>query len=117
MIIGLGHCLIEYFGRFFRYFGQHIICFVGGDGRNGDTMAFSGLYVYEVDVKKGFRKLGGVDHGVRGAQCGTWWSNAQSVVKRSLFLDDLVYSVAQERARVQKLSALGTDVASLSLVP
>lgn len=93
------------------------VCEGGGDGRNGGTMAFSGLYVYEVDVKKGFRKLGGVDHGVRGAQCGTWWSNAQSVVKRSLFLDDLVYSVAQERARVQKLSALGTDVASLSLVP
>jgi hypothetical protein len=36
-------------------------------------------------------------------------------VKRSVFLDDLVYSIATDRAKVQRLDRLGTDVADLSL--
>lgn len=91
------------------------VCAGGGDGRNGNELAFSGLYVYGVDAERGFTKLGGVDHGARGASCGTWWSNATSHVKRSVFLDDLVYSVAGDRAKVQRVSALGTDVADLRL--
>lgn len=91
------------------------ICEGGGDGRNGDNLAFSGLLVYDVDVERGFTRLGGVDHGTKGANCGTWWSNANSAVKRSVFLDDLVYSIAGDRAIVQRMTAFGTDVADLSL--
>ena len=91
------------------------ICEGGGDGRNGDVLAFSGLLVYDVDLERGFTRLGGVDHGTKGASCGTWWSNATSQVKRSVFLDDLVYSIAEDRVKVQNLEHLGTDVADLSL--
>src|SRR5262249_24604881 len=81
------------------------ICEGGGDGRNGDKLAFSGLLVYDVDVRDGFTRLGGVDHGtVPGLPqptCSTWWSQASSAVKRSVFLDDLVYSIAGDRAKVQ----------------
>lgn len=93
------------------------ICEGGGDGRNGDKLAFSGLLVYDVDVERGFTKLGGVDHGKAGVSCSTWWSNATSAVKRSVFLDDLVYSIAGDRAKVQRLDHLGADVAELSLLP
>jgi hypothetical protein len=48
--------------------------------------------------------------------CNTWWSNANSAVKRSVFLDDLVYSIAGDRAKVQRMDKLGTDVADLSLM-
>lgn len=91
------------------------VCEGGGDGRNGNLLAFSGLLVYDVDVETGFTRLGGVDHGKKGASCGTWWSNATSQVKRSVFLDDLVYSVAGDRAKVQRLGSLGTDLADLRL--
>lgn len=91
------------------------VCDGGGDGRNGDKLSFSGLLVYDVDAEKGFTKLGGIDHGTKGVSCGTWWSNATSTVKRSVFLDDLVYSVAGDRAKVQRLGLLGKDVADLSL--
>jgi uncharacterized secreted protein with C-terminal beta-propeller domain len=57
------------------------------------------------------------EHGQRGVSCGTWWSQAASEVKRSVFLDDLVYSIAGDRAKVQRLDRLGADVADLSLVP
>lgn len=99
------------------------ICEGGGDGRNGDHLSFSGLLVYDVDAERGFTRLGGVDHGqpdepgADPVSCGTWWSKARSAVKRSLFLDDLVYSVAPDRMKVQRTSALGKDVADLSLLP
>ena len=91
------------------------ICEGGGDGRNGDTLAFSGLLVYDVDLERGFTRLGGVDHGTKGANCGAWWSSATSLVKRSVLLDDLVYSIADDRVKVQSLEHLGQDVADLPL--
>ena len=108
----------------FNYFGDRgllafpmTICEGGGDGRQGRDLTFSGLLIYDVNVERGFKKLGGVDHGKRGAHCGTWWSNANSVVKRSVFLDDLVYSIATDRLKVQRLEKLGTDVADIALRP
>jgi uncharacterized secreted protein with C-terminal beta-propeller domain len=91
------------------------ICDGGGDGRNGETLSFSGLLVYDVDLDRGFTRLGGVDHGTQGANCSTWWSNATSAVKRSAFLDDLVYSIASDRVKVQRMGRFGEDVADLSL--
>lgn len=91
------------------------ICEGGGDGTNGDKLAFSGLLVYDVDVEKGFTKLGGIDHGTTGVNCGTWWSNATSQVKRSVFLDDLVYSIADDRVKVQNLQHFGKDIADLAM--
>ena len=92
------------------------ICDGGGDGRNGDHLAFSGLLVYDVDLEKGFTRLGGVDHGTKNVSCGTWWSNASSAVKRSVFLDDLVYSIAGDRVKVQRMNHFGDDLADLSLL-
>ena len=91
------------------------VCNGGGDGEFGDKLAFSGLLVYGVDVEKGFKRLGGVDHGAKNATCGRWWSQASSQVKRSVFLDDLVYSITDDRVKVQNLASLGHDVADLPM--
>ena len=91
------------------------VCNGGGDGEFGDKLAFSGLLVYGVDAQKGFKRIGGVDHGAKNATCGRWWSNAGSQVKRSVFLDDLVYSIADDRVKVQSLAHLGRDVADLPM--
>ncbi len=37
--------------------------------------------------------------------------------KRSIFLDDLVYSIATDRLKVQRLGHFGKDVADISLMP
>lgn len=91
------------------------ICEGGGDGRNGEALTFAGLLVYRVQVDKGFERLGGVAHAKEGTRCSTWWSQATSSVKRSIFLDDLVYSIALDRIKVQKLGAFGIDVADIAL--
>ena len=93
------------------------VCEGGGEGVHGHELTFSGLYVYDVSVDRGFRRLGGIDHSRRGVSCGTWWSNATSAVKRSVFLDDLVYSIATDRVKVQRLGALGRDEADLPMTP
>ncbi len=51
------------------------------------------------------------------SELGTWWSNASSAVKRSVFVDDLVYSIATDRVKVQRLDRFGEDVADLPLLP
>ena len=108
----------------FNYFAEKgllaipmTICEGGGDGTFGDRLSFSGLLVYDVSVDRGFTRLGGVDHGTKGASCSTWWSNANSVVKRSVFLDDLVYSIATDRLKVQRMGHLGETIADIALMP
>jgi hypothetical protein len=108
----------------FNYFAEKgtlafpmTICDGGGNGRNGQDLTFSGLLVYDVSVARGFERLGGIDHGVKGADCNTWWSNAKSVVKRSLILDDLVYSIAEDRVKVQRMGHFGEDLADLVMSP
>jgi uncharacterized secreted protein with C-terminal beta-propeller domain len=107
----------------FNYFGERgllaipaTVCEGGGPGVDGRP-AFSGLLVYEVTLDAGFKRLGAVDHGKRAASCDTWWSDARSAVKRSIFLDDLVYSVAADRVKVQRLGRFGEDVADIALKP
>jgi hypothetical protein len=91
------------------------VCEGGGNGVNGNQLAFSGLFVYGVSLEHGFTRHGGIDHGTRGASCGTWWSNASSAVKRSIFVDDLVYSIAGDRAKVQRMGQFGRDLADIPL--
>ena len=108
----------------FNYFAEKgllaipmTICEGGGDGTNGRDLAFSGLLVYDVDLERGFTRLGGIDHATKGADCGTWWSNATSTVKRSVFLDDLVYSVAGDRVKVQRMGHFGNTLADIAFQP
>jgi uncharacterized secreted protein with C-terminal beta-propeller domain len=93
------------------------VCDGGGNGRFGHRTNFSGLALYKVDPQQGFRRLGGVDHGKEGADCRGWWSRADSVVKRSVFIDDLVFSIASDRMKVQRMTELGRDVAEVALRP
>lgn len=98
------------------------VCEGGGAGSFGTTMTFSGLMVYDVDTEHGFRERGRVAHpsdptlgSYDHAGCSNWWTRAGSVVKRSVIMDDFVYSIADNAVRVQDLNALGDDVASVLL--
>jgi hypothetical protein len=92
------------------------ICENGGDGQYGQNMTFSGLMVFDVSVDRGFSERGRVSH-PRGpsATCSNWWTNASSDVQRSIFMDDFVYSISDVRVKANKLDALSTDLAEISL--
>jgi hypothetical protein len=91
------------------------ICDGGGNGRMGDRLSFAGLLIYDVNLSDGFHQRGGISHGKAGSSCNTWWSKSSSTVKRSLFLDDQVWSIAMDRAKVQRLTRLGHDLADIRL--
>jgi uncharacterized secreted protein with C-terminal beta-propeller domain len=99
------------------------ICEGGGtNGMYGTNMTFSGLIVYDVSTATGLTERGRVAHpGVNGAynnaSCNNWWTNANSNVERSIFMDDFVYSIARDIMRVQDLDAMGMDVSSVSFLP
>lgn len=92
-------------------------CAGGGDGVAGSAVAFAGLALFRVSNENGFERLGGVEHDKSRVHCDQWWSLGTSDVKRSVFVDDLVYSMATDRLKVQRLGALGKDVADVRLAP
>ena len=90
------------------------ICEGGSGGSYGDTMTFNGLMVYKTTVANGFDYLGGVDHEIKGS-CYNWWTNSDSAVKRSIFMDDYVFSVSDTDIRIDLISELGKHVAVIEL--
>ena len=115
------HLAFNYFGALGLLAIPMTICEGGEGGSYGDVMTFSGLLVYDVSVADGFPRRGGVSHVDPSATdygaCSNWWTNSSSVVKRSIFMDDFVYSVALDQIKIQNLAALGQDLANVSLVP
>jgi uncharacterized secreted protein with C-terminal beta-propeller domain len=97
------------------------ICQGGDGGTYGYEMTFSGLLVYDVTTEDGFTELGGVPHAepTSGddywAACGNWWASPNSAVKRSVFMEDYVFSIAQDLVNVASVSALSEVLVSLDL--
>lgn len=98
-----------------------VICKGGSGGTYGSIMTFSGLLVYRVTLDKGFEALGGVAHEAaedpdnpRGA-CHNWWTRSNSLVKRSIFMEDWVYSIALDQVKVASINDLAHPVQSISL--
>lgn len=97
------------------------ICEGGDGGSYGTNMTFSGLMVYDVTPQSGFALKGKVAHpstpsgGYNDAACSNWWTNASSEVKRSVIMEDFVYSISESRVKVNALSNLGADIAVVAL--
>ena len=105
------------------------ICEGGNEnGSYGTQMTFSGLMVYDTTTTTGFKLRGKVAHPNSSSQndqqnsfgyydmgCSNWWSNASSEVKRSIIMDDWVFSISTTRIKVNNLNALSTDVKELSI--
>lgn len=91
-----------------------------GGGSYGRQMTFDGLLVFRVTIDQGFELLGGVDHrdphaAAASSGCHNWWQNPNSHVKRSIFMDDYVYSISTTTMKINAVDALDVDVASFEL--
>lgn len=98
------------------------ICEGGSGGTYGTDMTFSGLIVYDVTAAGGFVQRGRVAHpntptgnGYDSGACSNWWANASSEVKRSVFMDDVVYSISERRVKANGLANLSSDISEVSL--
>lgn len=92
-----------------------------GGGSYGDLMTFNGLLVYRVTADGGFKKVGGVSHvapetqGNAWGACSSWWTDGSSVVKRSIFMDGYVVSIADDQIKFSDLTDLAHPVASVKI--
>jgi hypothetical protein len=101
------------------------ICEGGGDGTFGTDLTFSGLMLLDIDVADGIKEHGRVPHPIPdlastpygAGGCNQWWSQSSSDVKRSIFMDNWVYSISDQLLQVESIDALGSDVASVDLSP
>jgi hypothetical protein len=92
------------------------ICEDGSGGSYGSTMTFSGLMVYDVTVQNGFKLRGKVAHSGAGDNwCGNWWTDARSEVRRSIVMDDYVFSISDHVIKVNPLNDLSLDLATLPI--
>jgi hypothetical protein len=90
------------------------VCESNSDGSYGSTPTFSGLMVYKTTAEQGFEYLGGVSHGEEDS-CYNWWTNSESHVKRAIFMEDYVYSIALDEIKVNAISVLGEDIVVINL--
>lgn len=92
-----------------------------GGGDYGDMMTFSGLMVYKVTTAEGFDYLGGISHEDPETEetyynaCGNWWTRSNSIVKRSIIMDDFVYSVALDAINIAHTDNLNSIVSTVNL--
>ncbi len=93
-----------------------------GGGDYGDMMTFSGLMVYKVTTDEGFEYLGGIAHeeaeteGNYRNACSNWWTRSNSIVKRSIIMDDYVYSVALDSINIARTDDLNKIISSVKLL-
>jgi beta propeller domain-containing protein len=93
-----------------------------GGGDYANKMTFGGLMVYKTTVEEGFDLIGRIAHSEPetdydySSSCNNWWTSGNSKVKRSVFMDDFVYSVAPDLINVSALSDLGHLVSSIDLI-
>lgn len=93
-----------------------------GGGSYGLNMTFSGLMVYDVTTAGGFKAKGKVAHptdptsgGYDSSGCSNWWTQASSKVKRSVIMDNFVFSVSDDLIKVNDLNALSTDLVAIPI--
>ncbi len=103
------------------------VCESSAGGSSYGTMTFSGVKLYGVTVDGGFTLTGDISlpyvdpynntgtYGV-GAACASWWTQARSMVKRTVFMDDFVYTISEHRIKVHDLRNLTQELADLALV-
>jgi uncharacterized secreted protein with C-terminal beta-propeller domain len=91
------------------------------DGSFGDLMTFAGLLVYKIDTENGFELVRTVPHVAPETDnkyqgyCYNWWTQSNTYVKRSIFMDDYVFSITEDTIKANKLSSLEKDIAIIHL--
>jgi len=97
------------------------ICEGGGNGMAGSKLTFAGLMTFDISLETGIQEHGRLPFleltsTVTSSECGKWWTDSKSLVKRSIFMDDFVYGLSDAQLRVANLATMSSVLASVLLV-
>ena len=67
---------------------------------------WQGAYVFHVDTDDGFSLKGKISHGQEDENSEYYYGGASTAVRRSLFLDDNLYTVSQKKIKVNDLETV-----------
>lgn len=85
------------------------ICAGGGDGQFGTDLTFNGTQLYSVDATEGLALAGQTSIGSTAADaCYHWWTDSQTNVRRTVFMDDTLWSITDDAAIATSVQAPGT---------
>jgi uncharacterized secreted protein with C-terminal beta-propeller domain len=93
------HAFTYHPGRDMLAFPVNIYEWSAMNGQN-----FSGLLVYRADAQSGFQRVGHVDHKSLGSHNPDYYSHWWTSVRRSIFIEDYVYSLSERGMKVNGLT-------------
>jgi hypothetical protein len=74
--------------------------------------------LFDIDTQAGISEHGRVASPLDpSVSCGNWWTDASSQVKRSIFMDRVVYSISDQALQVASVDATSNVLQSLDLEP
>jgi len=90
-----------------------VICEGIAGGPTNGHLTFNGLMVWKTSPTIGFQEIGRVSH--RSPElsqngCYNWWQSPNSLVQRSIIMDNAVYSLSPAQLKVNLLEQLSTDL-------
>ena len=81
-------------------------------------MTFNGLRVYDVTIEGAFKLKGRIPYQGSNPEndCNDWWAESNSTVKRSIIMDDYVYSIAEDSMSISQVDNLENPIKNISLI-
>jgi hypothetical protein len=116
----MNHLAFNYFPPLGMLALPMTVCEGGDNGVYGTELTFSGLIVFDVSLEEGIAEHGRMPFvdplDATGTDCGQWWTNSTSLVKRSIFMDEFAYGISDTQLKVAALSELSEVLQSVALV-
>lgn len=74
---------------------------------------WQGAYVFDLTLEKGFEVKGKITHN-EGDDLAYWW-DSPNVVRRSLFMDDVLYTVSPSKIKANDLNDVSKEIKEIKL--
>jgi inhibitor of cysteine peptidase len=87
---------------------------IKGDYYNNQQQIWYGAYVFGLTPQSGFSLRGTVEHGT-GDNGYYYYGNSNSEVKRSLYIDNVLYTISSKQIKANSLDNLNTTIATIPL--
>lgn len=79
------------------------------------SATFSGLLAFGTTTAGGFKESGRMPFPLPQNGCGNWWTDAKSVVRRSIVMDDYAFAITDTSIKAAPLADMAHPVATVNL--
>ena len=76
--------------------------------------SWQGAYVFSLDPTNGFVVKGQIKH-YEGEEQGDWYYQGSNQIRRSLYMDDVLYTISSSRIKANDLTDLSKELKTLDL--